>query len=191
MGRPERLELTREEVDRVTDLYLAESADLHAYARSLLGVRWFGAQDLVQTTFHDLIRAWDKVGLLTADQQCAWLRRVLRNKAVDDHRKWCRVDSTPDPPVPRRHQADPGELVGLAAALEACWVVISHMSEVKQKVAFLDWGLSWPTKLIAERLGITESRVRAHRKDMRARLRAEVGHLVPFIDDEEGADDGS
>lgn len=175
------------------ELYVNEVGELYRYACSRPGVDGIGAEDLVQTAFQEAVLAWDKVGRLTVDGQRAWLRQVLKYKSIDDWRKGRVVDSTPDVPDIGLPQADPAELVVLSTALKACWALITRMSAVKQEVACLTWAEFWPDKRIAERMGITESRVRGHRMEMRARLRADVGHLVPFIDDddEEGAGGGA
>jgi len=189
VGRHDRPELTRSEVDRVRELYVNESADLHRYARSRPGVDVHGAEDLVQTAFREAITAWDKVGLLTPDEQRRWLRRVLSNRSIDDWRKRCVVDPTPDVPETGPPEADPGDVVVLTAALRACWARITRMSPVKQEIAFLIWERCWTTERVAGRLGIAETTVRGHLMVVRARLRADLGHLLSFVDDEEGTID--
>jgi RNA polymerase sigma-70 factor (ECF subfamily) len=190
----ERPELTPEENDRVVELFRNEAADLHRYALRKLRGDWFGAEDLVQMAFRDAVVAWARVGGFTVVAQRKWLRRVVQNKAVDDWRRRGALDVIPDVPESGPPQANTGYLAELSIALEAYWAVLTGMSETKQKIAFLYWGLSWPTKLIAEDLGIAPATVRGHIAVIRARLRDAIGHLIPFIDDveeDEGKSDES
>ncbi|MEU4569894.1 sigma-70 family RNA polymerase sigma factor [Micromonospora sp. NPDC023956] len=186
-----RPQLTRHEVNQVEHLYLQEAQDLYRYARSR---SWGGeseARDLVQTTFHEAIRGWRKVGGLGPDERRKWLRRVLMNKIVDLSRKQQRVDLTPDiSALGARSTDDTGERAEFAIALARCWQEIEQMPPVRRKVALLVWGESWATKRVAARLGLAESTVRGHLREARKQLRASVGHLVPFIDDEEEQESG-
>jgi RNA polymerase sigma-70 factor, ECF subfamily len=56
---------------------------------------------------------------------------------------------------------------------------------MRQLVAFLIWKEHWPAERVANQLGIAPSTVRGHLREARRQLRAIVGHLVPFVDDEE------
>lgn len=139
----------------------------------------------MQTTFHDAIRAWWKVGQYGPDARRKWLRRVLRNKAVDLWRKQNVIDLAAE--VPHRHSRcdDPSERAEFTIALAGCWEQIVQMPPIRQTVASLVWGESWSPERVAEHLGVAPSTVRGHLLKAREQLRAAVGHLVPFIEDEE------
>lgn len=177
--------LSKGQLEEVEDFYRREARDLHKYACSISPGRAAEAWDLVQTTFCEAIRAWWKVGQYGPDERRKWLRRVLRNKAVDLWRKQNVVDLVDA--VPHRHSGsdDPGERAEFAIALASCWKEIEQMPPIRQTVAFLIWGESWPAERVARHLGVAPSTVRGHLLKAREQLRAALGHLVPFIDDEE------
>jgi RNA polymerase sigma-70 factor (ECF subfamily) len=178
-----RPRLTREQLEQVEDLYRQEADDLYKFACSLgcASESW----DLVQTTFHEAIRAWRDVGRYGPDECRKWLRRVLKNKAIDLWRKQKVIDLTADVPHPRTRSDDPGERAELAIALASCWREIKQMPPRRRAVASLVWGKSWPPERVAKHLGSAPSTVRGHLQEARKQLRATVGHLVSFIDDEE------
>ena len=72
-----------------------------------------------------------------------------------------------------------------AIALARCWREIDQMPPIRRTVVSLVWGESWTPRRVAEHLGVASSTVRGHLWEARKQLRAMVGHLVPFIDDEE------
>ncbi|RUL95126.1 sigma-70 family RNA polymerase sigma factor [Verrucosispora sp. FIM060022] len=181
-----RPKLTRAQVEQIEQLYLHEAEDLYRYAHSRSWIRAGDAHDLVQTTFHEAIRAWEKVEPLGVDERRRWLRQVLRNKAVDVWRKQNRVDLAVD--VSELHPTsddETAEHVALTIALANCWRAIEQMPPRRRMVAFLVWGQAWDVKRAAEHLGLAASTVRVHLREARLQLRASVGHLVPFIEDEE------
>jgi RNA polymerase sigma-70 factor (ECF subfamily) len=180
-----RPKLTEGQREQVEDLYRQEAEDLYRYACSMSQGRASESWDLVQTTFHEAVRAWRKVGLFGPDERSKWLRRVLRNEAIDLWRKQKVINLTADVSHPHSRSDDPGERAELAIALASCWREIEQMPPVRRKVASLVWGKSWTPKRVAEHLGTAESTVRGHLREARKQLRATVGHLVPFIDDEE------
>jgi RNA polymerase sigma-70 factor (ECF subfamily) len=178
-----RPKLAKGQREQVEDLYRQEAEDLHKYAcrKGYASESW----DLVQTTFQEAIRAWPRVGRLGPDERRKWLRRVLRNKAVDLWRKQNVVELTVD--VTDR-DSRPDETCGRAEfgiALASCWREIAQMPPTRRTVAWLVWGESWTPNSVAEHLGVAPSTVRGHLREARKQLRATVGHLVSFIDDEE------
>ncbi|RBQ19423.1 hypothetical protein DP939_16040 [Spongiactinospora rosea] len=181
-----RPKLTREQRQQVEDLFRQEYDELSKYASSISSGRPHEAEDLVQTTFHEAIRAWRTVGEFGPDERRMWLRRVLKNKAIDVWRKQNVIDLTADLPGRQCRSDDLGERAQLAIALSSCWKVIEQMPRTRRLVASLTWGESWTTERVAERLGMAPSTVRGHLREARKQLRATVGHLVSFIDDEEG-----
>ncbi|MFI9643979.1 RNA polymerase sigma factor [Micromonospora sp. NPDC051925] len=181
-----RPKLTRNQVEQIERLYVQEADDLYGYARSRSWVRTSDALDLVQTTFHEAIHAWEKVEPLGSDERRRWLRQVLRNKAVDLWRKQNVVDLAVDVSHLRSTSDDEtAEHVELVIALTSCWRAIEQMPPVRRTVAYLVWGKAWEVKRVSDHLALADSTVRGHLREARKQLRANVGHLVPFIDDEE------
>jgi RNA polymerase sigma-70 factor (ECF subfamily) len=180
-----RPKLTKEQREQVADLYRREADDLYRYACWISQGRASESRDLVQTTFHEAVRAWPKVGQLGPDERSKWLRRVLKNKAIDLWRKQKVIDLTADVPHPHSRCDDPGERAELAIALAGCWREIEQMPQARRRVVSLVWGESWTPTRVAEHLRVAPSTVRGHLREARKQLRATVGHLVPFIDDEE------
>jgi RNA polymerase sigma-70 factor (ECF subfamily) len=178
-----RPKLTQGQLEQVEDLYRQEADDLYKYACSL--DRASESWDLVQTTFHEAIRAWREVGRYGPDERRRWLRRVLKNKAIDLWRKQKMIDLTAEVPHLHSRSDDPGERAELAIALGSCWREIEQMPPMRQTVAALVWGRLWSPGRVAEHLGVSPSTVRGHLWEARKQLRATVGHLVPFIDDED------
>lgn len=192
----DRPKLLPEESQRIIDLYRQEANDLFRYGCSLPGTSREDAEDLVQTTFHELIREWTKVGQYNLAELRGWLHRVLKNKAIDDWRKTRAVDTTPDVPERIGQPTALADQVERSIALANCWAAIERMPLMRRRVAFLRWHEEWTTACVADHLGVTESTVRGHLWVARRRLRADLGHLVTFIEDEEdggakgGAADG-
>lgn len=180
-----RPQLTRGQLQQVEDLYRREAGDLYRYACSISQGGASEPWDLVQTTFHEAIRAWRKVGQYGPDERRKWLRRVLKNKAVDLWRKQNLVDLTAADPQLPCPSGDPGDRAEFAIALTGCWREIEQMPPMRRKVASLVWGESWTPDRVAEHLGVAPSTVRGHLSKARKQLRAAVGHLVSFINDEE------
>ncbi|GAA3114161.1 RNA polymerase sigma factor [Streptosporangium carneum] len=187
MEPPEpRQRLTKEQVEQVEDLYRQEAENLYKRACSISPGRTSEARDLVHTTFHEVIRNWHEISRYDPARRRRWLFRVLSNKAIDLGRKQRMVDPAADLPHPCSRPDDTGERAELAIALASCWRVIEAMPPTRRRVAALIWGESWTTERVAEHLGLAPSTVRGHLREARRQLRATVGHLVPFIDDEEG-----
>ena len=181
-----RPKLTKGQLEEVDDFYRQEANDLHKYACSILRGGASASMDLVQTTFYQAIRDWEKVGPYGPDERRKWLRRVLRNKAVDLWRKQKVIDRT-DNVLHHQHSRsdDPGERAEFAIALASCWIEIEQMPPMRQRVASLVWGEMRTIEGVADYLGIAPSTVRGHLREARKQLRAAIGHLVPFIDDQE------
>lgn len=186
MGSSEpRPRLTKGQREQVEDLYRQEAADLYKYACSISRVRASEPWDLVQTTFHEAVRAWPKISQYGPDASRKWLRRVLKNKAIDLWRKQNAIDLTAEVPHLHSRSDDTDDRAELAIALANCWREIEQMPPTRREVASLIWGKSWTSQRVAEHLGTAPSTVRGHLREARKQLRATVGHLVPFIDDKE------
>jgi RNA polymerase sigma-70 factor (ECF subfamily) len=180
-----RPKLTKEQIEQVEDLYRKEAGNLYRYACSIPQGHVSEPRDLVQTAFQEAIRAWSKVGRYGPDERRRWLRRVLRNKGIDLWRKQNVIDLTPDFPHPYLQSDDTCERAEFAIALAGCWKAIKAMPPTRRTVAYLVWGGLWTTERVAEHLGIAPSTVRGHLREARRQLRALVGHLVSFIDDDD------
>jgi len=169
--------LTKEQRDDLLDLFARVAPDLARYAWKLRRPVGCEPDDLVQITFQEAARAWDTLGPRSPEDREKWLYAVLRNKAVDECRKTCRVDPTPDEPgagLP----PDPAEVAEQSLTLARCWAHIGGMSAKRQQIAFLAWQMGWRTDEIAAHLGIAQSTVRGHLHVVRRRLRADLGHLM-------------
>ncbi|MEU6073318.1 sigma-70 family RNA polymerase sigma factor [Micromonospora sp. NPDC047074] len=192
MGSAEsRPKLTKAQLDQIEHFYRQEAGDLYRYACSHSAGRESERWDLVQTTFHEAIRAWRKVGRYGPDERRRWLRRVLKNKAIDLWRRQHVVDLFADVSHPHPRSDDTSERAEFAIALANCWRVIEQMPPVRRSVVALFWGESWAPNRVAGHLGLAPSTVRGHLLEARRQLRASIGHLVPFIDDEEEQESAS
>lgn len=180
-----RPRLTKRQRDQVEDFYRQEADDLYRYACWVSWDRASDVWDLVHTTFQEAILSWRDVGSYGRDERRRWLRRVLKNKMIDLRRKRNVIHLTDDIPHPHSRSDDVGDHAEFVIALDGCWRVIESMPSMRQAVAFLVWGESWTTGRVAKYLGVTPSTVRGHLREARRQLRASVGHLVPFIDDDE------
>jgi RNA polymerase sigma-70 factor (ECF subfamily) len=180
-----RPKLTKAEREEIEDLYQQEAYDLYRYACSLPAGRMSDSRDLVQTTFQEAIRAWQTIGRYDHDERRKWLYAVVRNKTIDLWRKQKPIELVVDVPQPRSRSKDPSECAEFAIALASCWREIKQMPQRRRTVAFLVWGESWAVERVAEHLEMAPSTVRGHLMEARKQLRATIGHLVPFIDDEE------
>ncbi len=186
-----RPRLTTGEREQVERLYRQEAEELHRYACSISqGLAVAESWDLVQTTFFEAVRAWRTVGQYGPDERRKWLRRVLKNKAIDLWRKQKVIDLTADGAHRHSGSDDPGERAEFAVALAGCWKEIEQMPPMRRTVASLVWGESWTFECVAEQLGLASSTVRGHLREARRQLRVSVGHLVSFIDDEEEREPG-
>nr|WP_062339317.1 sigma-70 family RNA polymerase sigma factor [Herbidospora sakaeratensis] len=186
-----RPELTRRQRRQVADLFRQEAHDLHRYACSLPWARACDAPDLVQKAFEAVCRAWDDVGPLSPGQRRKWLRQAVRYRSIDLCRRPAVSPLTDDLPHPHSPCDDVGDRVAFALALEACWRVIESMPPTRRTVACLLWRESWTTQQVAEHLGLAPSTVRGHLREARGQIKAGVGHLVSFTDDEEEEEEPS
>jgi RNA polymerase sigma-70 factor (ECF subfamily) len=180
--------LTKEQRDDLFELFTQVAPDLARYAWKLRRPVGCDAEDLVQITFQEAARAWDTLGQRTSMERRKWLYKVLHNKLVDEWRKTCHIDLTPDDPR-CGSPPDPAEAAEQSVALAQCWTHISRMSKKRQQVAFLTWQMGWSTYEIATHLGITQSTVRGHLHVVRQRLRADLGHLISATENEDETHD--
>lgn len=171
------MRLTKEQRADLLDLFRRVAPGLARYAWRLRRPVGCEPDDLVQITFHEAARSWNILAARCPEDREKWLYAVLRNKAVDECRKTCRVDPTPEVPGTGL-SPDPAEAVEQSLMLAQCWAHIGRMSAKRQQVAFLAWQMGWCADEIAKHLGIKQSTVRGHLHVVRQRLRADFGHLM-------------
>lgn len=184
--------ISPETAKAVAVLFESEASSLFSYACTLPGVSPSDAEDLVQVTFQEAAIKWEQC-LCSLDQESLrrWLYRVLRNKTIDQWRKY----------GSRRASLDRLETVSgpveetyrnalFSITLQRCWEKIGTMPEARQRVAFLKWGEDWSSAEIAEFLGISVSTVRGHLKRARDELAVTIGPDAPFADSEESPGEG-
>jgi RNA polymerase sigma-70 factor (ECF subfamily) len=174
-------------------LFRAEAGQLARYAsRTLPFISETDVEDLVQVTFQAAAVEWEKT-LSSLDQDCRnkWLRRVLRNKAID---QWRSPTSRQLPLEQVERTAGPGQETWRAALsliiLRRCWEAIAKMPSMRQQVAFLRWGEEWTCAEIAEWLGIMPATVRSHLKRARDQLAIEIGPDIPFAESDDDSGEG-
>jgi RNA polymerase sigma-70 factor, ECF subfamily len=171
----------------VAQLYVDESAAVFRYALYLTHGDQEEAENLVQETFQEAARKWAKLRMLSREAQRAWLFTVVKNKAIDRWRVARRHHLVSD--VPEHGSAPSAEQVALSRlALDRCWEVISKMSPMQQRVAYLFWHEGWTTREIAEELGITPDTVRVHRKNARDELADAIGDEVVLFEEADDED---
>lgn len=152
-------------------LFRAAYDDMVRTAYRLLGNR-DDAEDAAQNSFHKLMMAWPRVGLLpTAGEQRAYLIKIAMNEALQilryPHRKWER---------PNDYSVEPGsvpesldESVQAREFLRLVWKAISELPRTRREVVILR-AAGYEYKEIAATLGISLSTVRSHISDARRQL---------------------
>ncbi|MGW4756176.1 RNA polymerase sigma factor [Streptomyces chartreusis] len=175
--------------DAIAILYMKFRDGMVKFAYRLLGSDLHMAHDLVQETFKAAALKWGTLRTYREDRQRAWLYAVLKNKVFD---QWGAVkrqaesvsgeDKVTDLDTPRTAVSN--------LLLQKCWKVIDSMPCAQRRVALLKWQGEWTNGEIAAHLGIAASTVRAHVRNARSTLAAELGGEVVFPsewrDDNEG-----
>ncbi|MFD0260649.1 RNA polymerase sigma factor [Kitasatospora indigofera] len=169
----------RPSAEAVTALFRASYDEVLRYAQWLSG-NDEQAKDLVQRAFHDGVKDWHRLDFLALDGQVAWLKRVCRNKHIDDLRRDGRFKELREALYARfsRSPRDPADMVVDRAAVEQCWKSIVSMPPVRRTVAVLVWRDQMETLEIAAELGISAATVRVHLHRARRQLERDVG--LPF-----------
>ena len=147
------------------------------------------ASDLVQDTFEAAARTWTTVRDLSPNQQRAWLRSTLTNKAISAFRH-AGAFRTRHAAVHARYQetaADTHAQALARIALYRAMEIIESFPERQHMIALMRWQEGMKTSEIAEKLGIAEGTVGAQIHQIRKKLAAELGPYYPFgRDDTEG-----
>ena len=171
----------------VARLMAEESAALFGYALRITNGDRQEAEDLVQEAFQAAALNWSKLRRRPREVQRAWLRRVVKNKAIDRWRVAGRTQLVED--VPDR-QAPSAERIALSRmALDRCLEVINKMPRVQHRVAYLRWHEDWSTEEIARELGIAQATVRVHLMNARRELVDAVGDEVVLAEGPDVNDD--
>jgi RNA polymerase sigma-70 factor (ECF subfamily) len=185
--------ISAETAKAVAALFESEASALFGYACTLPGVSRSDAEDLVQVTFQEVVINWEW-SLCGLDQESLrrWLYRVLRNKTIDQWRKYGSRQVPLDRPESASGPLEETYRDALCSiTLQRCWDTISTMPETRQRVAFLKWGEDWSTAEIAEFLGISRSTVRVHLKQARDQLAVAIGPDAPFAYSGESTGEGA
>jgi RNA polymerase sigma-70 factor (ECF subfamily) len=148
------------------------------------------AEDLIQQVFHAAIKAWATIGHRDPRRQEAWLRKVLRYKAIDTWRASGREHLVPGMDFDQlRAPQDTAHHALCSIDLNRALKVVLAMPPVRHHVMCLYVLEGLRTNEIAELLGIAQSTVRGHLKTARDTLSQEVGPDLPAARDDHGDDD--
>lgn len=173
---------------QVTRLMVEESAALFRYALRITNGDQEEAEDLVQEAFEAAALNWPKLRKLPREAQRAWLRRVVRNKAIDRWRIGKRIQLVED--LSDDREAPSAEHVALSRmALDRCLEAIRIMPPVQHRVAYLRWHEGWSTAEIARELGIAQATVRVQLMKARKKLVDAVGDNVVFAEEPDEEND--
>jgi RNA polymerase sigma-70 factor (ECF subfamily) len=168
-------------------VYRSESRRLVGYAKWLLGGNLADAEDVVDEAFGDLCRRWSDLRTLDEPIQRAWLRRVVRNKAISAYRRQRStivVDPLGDARRLDRATGDDQAHVLLARELlDQCLAVIQSLpSHLRLAIVLRAEGLT--SGEIGEQLGVDSSTVRGYWAKVIQELHAKVGPVLRILDDE-------
>jgi RNA polymerase sigma factor (sigma-70 family) len=179
-------------VRRITELYKARSSVLVGYALVFMGGDRLTSEDLVNDAFHALYLQWAKVSERDDQALYAWLRRVIRNKAVSAYRHLSRmvVYDPQDPLTPLNGpavDADPAHKVLAAELLDRCAAVIQDLP-MRLRVAILLRAEGHSSSVVAGQMGVTAATVRGYWSQALEELRYKVGDVIEILDAMEGPD---
>lgn len=151
-----RAEAENRSDETVESLYRERYEPLVRLGFLLTGSRADG-EDLAQTAFTSLARAWGDV-----ESPRAYLRRAVVNRAADLHRRAYRR-------LPARPEVHAGEPV-----VDETWSAVQRLSTTQRAVIVLRFYEDLPLVGIAELLGRPESTVRSDLRRALIRLRKEM-----------------
>jgi RNA polymerase sigma-70 factor (sigma-E family) len=163
--------------DQVASLFSSEGAALVRMARLFTDDRT-AAEDLVQEAFVRLIRSAERIR--EPDRAAAYLRSIVLNLARDHNRRGLmslrhrdaeRLDTTPEPAVADRIEADAAQ----AAILDA----LRDLPRRQRDCLVLRFYLELSNPEIAEMLGISVNSVKTHARRGLDALRATIGEQSP------------
>jgi RNA polymerase sigma-70 factor, ECF subfamily len=153
----------------VAALYLAEASALSRRALVLRQGDRQSAEDIVQQTFEAAAMGWQEVRRLSADERRKWLFRVLERRGIDTWRRDRRLYLIPEPDGVINecadHPPDLSEQVVRKLSREQLWKELQAMPSAQYRVAYLEYQLGWTAREISTELNISQSTVRAHRRN--------------------------
>ncbi|MFJ5552941.1 RNA polymerase sigma factor [Streptomyces sp. NPDC093225] len=179
--------IPRDVAEQVAELWDREAGALTKYAVWRTAGQG-AAADLVQRTFMAAAEDWIKLADLDDDARRSWLRRVCKNKWIDDCRRSQRGRDL-HPQVHRlyeRSEPDPADIVIAREDLARCWQVFEQLPPVRRQVALLYFVDGHSDLAIAELLGTGASNVRKHVALTRKTLRAALGEAFGWATRAEG-----
>jgi RNA polymerase sigma factor (sigma-70 family) len=183
---------------QVIRIYKTWSGALVGYATSWTGGDLGEAEGLVDDAFHLLYQQWDRDQVAGFNDQgrYGWLRKVIRNQAVDAFRRRGRipllVDPLKDADCLDQPCADADPVHALLAyehavsardLVDRCMTVIHSMPE-HLRIALLLRGDGQTSSQIGTQMRVDSSTVRGYRKQAIEKLTANVGHVIKILDDE-------
>ncbi|MFJ8932118.1 RNA polymerase sigma factor [Streptomyces sp. NPDC102364] len=158
---------------QVSALWKREAVHLLRYAMVRTGGNKSEAEDLVQQTFMAAFEQWKDLACRNESGQRGWLRRVCKNKWIDQIRREVLGEHTL-PELDRyygRSEPDPEAVIIAREDLDDCWQVIRQLSPRRRQVALLHFVDQLPAMAIAELLHISPEGVRKHIAKARKALR--------------------
>lgn len=162
----ERLQPTLGEV-AFDDFYRAQLHSLATLATALTGSRETGS-DLAHEALLRAFRAWPKVSAL--DRPGGWVRRVLINLAIDEHRRSGREQR-----ALVRVTNEPAPAGTVERPDESFWRAVRDLPERQRAVVALYYVEDLPVAAIAETLDVRPGTVKAALFDARHTLAAVLG----------------
>jgi RNA polymerase sigma factor (sigma-70 family) len=187
--------VTDEVEARIVRMYQKWSGALAGFAMSWTGGDLGEAEDLVDEAFHLLCQQWDQVAGFNDQGRYGWLRRVIRNRAVDAFRRRCRilvVDPLEDSDCLDQPCADADPVHALLVhehavlvgdLLDRCMTVIHSMPE-DLRIALVLRGEGQNSTEIGAQMGVDSSTVRGYWKRAIKELTVNVGDVIRILDDE-------
>jgi len=149
----------------LADLYEVYEEKLLRYARILVGEP-FWAEDLVQDTFMRAIAHLSLLGRLEPYQRLAWLRRVLKNRFIDQQRAHMREQKMVDQIIQETQLAEDDDIPMLTREL------LEMAAEKDRELLIQHYIQGMTSEEISNQLGIPAATVRSRLHLARKRLRA-------------------
>lgn len=160
------------------EFYRANYGSVIRYARQTV-TSAEAAIELTQEAFVVALRNWDKFRELENPQ--AYLRRVVKNLAIDHYRKEHRTSAVGLDPFDTRGPAAAAERADHAGSVDAqvdFTRILSELPERQRDIAYLTFVREMSHAEIAEILGLSPGTVAAHLHRARARIRQSLSDRV-------------
>ncbi|MCW2757449.1 MAG: sigE 4 [Nocardioidaceae bacterium] len=144
--------------DQFAEFVTSRRTRLRRTAYALCG-DWHAAEDLVQTALAKLYVAWPRV----EGAQDAYVRRILVNASIDEHRRPWRRERATEPLPERAHHDVAAERSALVDALQL-------LPPMQRRVVVLRRWLDVSVEDTAAELGISTGTVKSHTSRALTRL---------------------